>query len=63
MITGNLMKSKKDIEDKIISLEAKLATTREMYKNLSQIDMLGSRKVINKTNGEIKALRWVIKNK
>jgi len=59
------MKSKKEIEDKIVKLQAKNASTEEMRESIMGINPQGSaqlaaRNVINKTNGEIKSLKWVL---
>ena len=59
------MKSKKEIEEKIIKLQAKLVSTREMHDSIMQIDTHGTasmaaRIVVGKTNAEIKSLKWVL---
>lgn len=59
------MKNKKQIEERIKSLEKDLEEYQEKYDNLNQISMQGPdgsylEARINKTKGEINGLRWVL---
>jgi len=59
------MKGKEEIEERLNILHHKLVVERQVYSELNQIDMLSSTgsqglKHINRTKGEIKALKWVL---
>lgn len=59
------MKSKDEILNELSRLKSKLMTELELYKNMNQIDMQSgcgnsALKAINKTKGQINALKWVL---
>lgn len=59
------MKTEVEIKVQIDILEQKLETEKTLYREMGQIDMLSSsgnqcRKFISKTEGQIKALNWVL---
>lgn len=61
------MKTKVEILNELSRLESKLQIELELYKNMNQIDMQSgcgnsALKAINKTKGQIKALKWVLNN-
>ena len=59
------MKTKKEILERIKKLEKKQQSDKDLYRSLEQIDMQSMagnvmRKNLNRTQGEIKALKWVL---
>jgi hypothetical protein len=61
----NKMKVEKEIVDELSRLESKLQIELELYRSMNQIDMQSgcgnsALKAINKTKGQMKALKWVL---